>query len=123
MGKGSRIFFSDTRIDQVLFKIGTDPELRTLIDDYAAPLLSYDQLRDIDLLGTFLAYQRNQNNVSQTARVLHLHRQSLLYRLRKIEALTGLSLANPDDVFLLDLSIRTSLVNRHMNEANGAQYE
>ncbi|MBM7841256.1 purine catabolism regulator [Alkalihalobacillus xiaoxiensis] len=123
LGKGSRIFFSDTRIDQVLFKIGTDPELRTLIDDYAAPLLSYDQLRDIDLLGTFLAYQRNQNNVSQTARVLHLHRQSLLYRLRKIEALTGLSLANPDDVFLLDLSIRILLVNRHMNEANGAQYE
>lgn len=114
LGKGSRIFFTDTRIDRVLFKIGEDPELRTLIDDYAAPLVSYDQLREIDLLGTFVAYQRNQNNVSQTARVLHLHRQSLLYRLRKIEALTGLSLANPDDVFLLDLSIRTSLVNRHM---------
>lgn len=114
MGPGSRIFYSDTRIDRVLNKIGEDLELRTLIEDYAAPLLSYDKQRGMDLIGTFIAYQRNQNKVSQTARVLHLHRQSLLYRLRKIESLTGLSLANPDDVFLLDLSIRTSMIKQNM---------
>ena len=38
--------------------------------------------------------------------MLNLHRQSLLYRLKKIESLTNLSLDNPDDVFLLNISIK-----------------
>ncbi|MFB4166322.1 helix-turn-helix domain-containing protein, partial [Alteribacillus sp. JSM 102045] len=42
---------------------------------------------------------RNRGNVSQTARELNLHRQSLLYRLRKIETLTGCNLVNSDDTF------------------------
>ncbi len=47
-----------------------------------------------------------KGNVSKTARELNLHRQSLLYRLKKIEALTNRSLSNTDDLFLLNLSIR-----------------
>ena len=58
------------------------------------------------LIKTFTVYTKNKGNVSQTARELNLHRQSLLYRLRKIEALTKLSLIDPDDLFLLDLSIK-----------------
>ncbi|MFB4214237.1 PucR family transcriptional regulator [Shouchella sp. JSM 1781072] len=114
LGKGSRIYYSDTKIDRVLHKIGEVDELKALIEGYVTPLIDYSTLREIDLIGTFIAYQRNQNKVSQTARVLHLHRQSLLYRLRKIESITGLSLANPDNLFLLDLSIRTYQISENM---------
>ncbi|MFD2511963.1 helix-turn-helix domain-containing protein [Halalkalibacter alkalisediminis] len=55
---------------------------------------------------TFTTYHHNRGNVSQTARELNLHRQSLLYRLRKIEALTNCSLDDADDLFILDLSTR-----------------
>jgi PucR family transcriptional regulator, purine catabolism regulatory protein len=68
-------------------------------------LIHYSKERQIDLLHTFMTYHANKGNVSQTARTLNLHRQSL-YRLRKIEALTGCSLDNADDLFLLDLSTR-----------------
>ncbi|MFB4166334.1 helix-turn-helix domain-containing protein, partial [Alteribacillus sp. JSM 102045] len=54
---------------------------------------------------------RNRGNVSQTARELNLHRQSLLYRLRKIETLTGCNLVNSDDTFLIDLSIRLHMIS------------
>ncbi|MCM2675651.1 PucR family transcriptional regulator [Alkalicoccobacillus plakortidis] len=101
-----RVFYSDTRVDRVLQAMGEYPELRDVVTDIIKPLYQYDQQRNMDLIGTFTTYHRNQSKVSQTARVLHLHRQSLLYRLRKIESLTQLSLANPDDVFLLELSIR-----------------
>lgn len=70
------------------------------------PLVEYDEKREMDLINTFIVYNENAGNVSQAARVLNLHRQSLLYRLRKIESLTNLSLTNPDDVFLLDFSIK-----------------
>ncbi|MDQ0206717.1 PucR family transcriptional regulator [Alkalicoccobacillus murimartini] len=101
-----RVFYSDTRVDRVLKAMGEYPELREVVTDIITPLYQYDKQRNMDLIGTFTTYHRNQSKVSQTARVLHLHRQSLLYRLRKIESLTQLSLANPDDVFLLELSIR-----------------
>ncbi|WDF05331.1 PucR family transcriptional regulator [Shouchella hunanensis] len=114
LGKGSRIYFSDTKIDRVMHKIGTVGEIKELITGYVQPLIDYSTMREIDLLETFIVYQRNQNKVSQTARVLHLHRQSLLYRLRKIETITGLSLANPDNLFLLDLCIRTYQINKNM---------
>lgn len=101
-----RIFYSDTRVDRVLQAMGDDPELYDVVLEVVTPLHRYDLKRNMDLIGTFTTYHRNQSKISQTARALHLHRQSLLYRLRKIESLTQLSLANPDDLFLLELSIR-----------------
>lgn len=101
-----RVFYSDTRVDRVLQAMGDDPELYDVVIEVVTPLSQYDLKRNMDLIKTFTTYHRNQSKISQTARALHLHRQSLLYRLRKIESLTQLSLANPDDVFLLELSIR-----------------
>ena len=41
------------------------------------------KVAEIELIDTFIAYQNQNGNVSQAARVLNLHRQSLLYRLKK----------------------------------------
>ena len=105
-GMGSQNLFADTKMDRILESLLDNNELKELADILLASLLHYSRERKIDLLKTFTAYHRNRQNVSQTARELNLHRQSLLYRLRKIEALTGYCLDNPDDVFLLDLCIR-----------------
>ncbi|MFQ7031480.1 MAG: helix-turn-helix domain-containing protein [Clostridium sp.] len=45
-------------------------------------------------------------NKSETARELNLHRQSLIYRLKKIEELTGLSLNDHDSLYLLESCLR-----------------
>ncbi|MGO4888961.1 PucR family transcriptional regulator [Anaerobacillus sp. MEB173] len=105
-GIGQRVSFSETRMDRILLSLSKNEELRSITLSTITPLLQYDEQRNMDLIETFVAYHQNQSKVSQTARSLNLHRQSLLYRLRKIEALTGLSLADPDDMFLLDLSIK-----------------
>jgi purine catabolism regulator len=105
-GAGQRVSFSETRVDRILLSLAENEELREITMATISPLVEYNTQRNMDLINTFVTYHQNQNKVSQTARVLNLHRQSLLYRLRKVEALTGLSLANPDDVFLLDLSIK-----------------
>ncbi|WP_157800993.1 PucR family transcriptional regulator [Bacillus solitudinis] len=98
--------FADTKMDRVLESIAEIDELKELSETLLVSLLHYSKERKIDLLYTFRTYHKNKSNVSQTARELNLHRQSLLYRLRKIETLTGCNLDNPDDVFLLDLSAR-----------------
>ncbi len=105
-GIGQTYRYSDTRLNRALLLINKEDELKEIIEQTIGSLLKYDKERGIDLVRTFITYSRNKGNVSQTARELNLHRQSLLYRLRKIEKLTDCSLDNPDEVFLIDFCIR-----------------
>ena len=105
-GAGERVSFDDTQLNCLLIHLANDDEVRDITLTTIKPLIDYEEKREMDLIHTFIAYDNQNGNVSQAARVLNLHRQSLLYRLRKIESLTNLSLDNPDDVFLLSISIK-----------------
>jgi PucR family transcriptional regulator, purine catabolism regulatory protein len=105
-GTGSRTFYKDTRINRLLLAVAEIDHIGKIVEDTVGPLAEYDRKRNTDLIETFITYNKYNGNVSQTARALHLHRQSLLYRLRNIETLTNLSLVQSDDVFLLELTIR-----------------
>lgn len=115
LGHGYRMNYLDTRLDRVLLSLAEHSEIKEIILDTLGALVKYDKQRNMDLIGTFIAYNRNQGNVSKTSRALNFHRQSLLYRLRKIESLTGLTLVDPDDLFLLDLSIKIWLIGSEKN--------
>ena len=105
-GVGKRTHFDDTRINRLLLNLAMVDEVQDVAMTTVYPLVEYDIKREMNLIKTFTVYTKNKGNVSQTARELNLHRQSLLYRLRKIESLTELSLVDPDDLFLLDFSIK-----------------
>ncbi len=111
-GPGNRTFYSDTRINRLLMTISQEENIHEIVKDTLKPLLEYDKKRQTDLIFTFKTYNKYKGNVSQTARELNLHRQSLLHRLRKIEALTHLSLIDADDSFLLELSVRLWMLNK-----------
>ncbi|MDQ6600516.1 PucR family transcriptional regulator [Bacillus salipaludis] len=106
-GIGNRVMYENTRIDRILLTLFQNQEMKEIITATVEPLVEYNKQRNLDLIDTISTYNHYQGNVSKTAKALFLHRQSLLYRLRKIEELTGLSLVDPDDLFLLDLSIKT----------------
>jgi PucR family transcriptional regulator, purine catabolism regulatory protein len=71
-----------------------------------APLEAYDEDTARGLVETLETFLRENGNTSSAARALFLNRHSLMYRLRKIEALTGRSLDRHDDRFIFELSIR-----------------
>jgi purine catabolism regulator len=71
-----------------------------------APLEAYDDDTARGLVETLETFLRENGNTTAAARALFLNRHSLMYRLRKIEALTGRSLDDHDERFLLELSIR-----------------
>ncbi|WP_148040409.1 PucR family transcriptional regulator [Brevibacillus fluminis] len=117
-GPGNRSTFTNTGIFRALNSLANSPEIQEITLSTIGSLLVYDQHKELDLVETLIAYIRNQMNVSQTSRALNLHRQSLLYRLRKIESLTDRSLIDPDDLFLLDLSIRLWTTGLVANKKN-----
>lgn len=103
---GDVLRFEETRLNRLLLQLASDETVRDITQSAIAPLIEYEQERDIDLIETFIVYDDEKRNVSQAARALNLHRQSLLYRLDKINKLTNLSVDNPDDAFLLNISIK-----------------
>ena len=103
---GYRNIYHNTSIYRLLSILSNDNDAQEIIMNIIGSLIEHDSENKLDLINTFKIYVENKGNVSQTARALHLHRQSLLYRLKRIEEITKLSLDNADDIFLLELCVR-----------------
>ncbi len=74
------------------------------------PIDSLDQ----ETLFTINKFFENNLNVSETARKLFVHRNTLVYRLEKIKKLTGLDLREFDDAitFKVALMVKKYLISR-----------
>ena len=69
------------------------------------PLARYDRERGSDLVKTLRMYFACGANASEAADKLFLHRNSMLYRLTRIEKLTGADLKNPRVGLMLQLGL------------------
>lgn len=90
----------------MLAGLAEDPEARRAADALLAPLLRYDEGTSRDLLRTLEVFLEENGNTSSAARGLFLNRHSLIYRLRKIEDLTGRDLSSHQDRFIFEVSLR-----------------
>lgn len=88
---------------QVFTELAKNKSIMKIVDKVLEDL-SHDN--SMDLLLTLNEYYLNNRNISKTAEKIYLHRQSLNYRLKKIESLTGLALDDPRESFLLELCIK-----------------
>ena len=61
-----------------------------------APLLAYDDERGTDLAHTLVVFVQLGGNIAGTAETLFLHRNSVAYRLQRIEEVCRLDVRNPD---------------------------
>ena len=71
------------------------------------PLVERDRERRSDLVRTLRVYFAAGANASEAADRLFLHRNSLLYRLERIQRLTGLDLRDPGARLALQLGLLT----------------
>lgn len=103
---GHRSTFKNTSQYRLLLSIAKNEETMTILKSVMAPLVNHDGHKEMELVNTLIHYVQYNGNVSQTSRAMNLHRQSLLYRLKKIETITGLSLQDSDDLMLLYLGAK-----------------
>jgi DNA-binding PucR family transcriptional regulator len=69
------------------------------------PLVEHDRERRSDLVKTLKVYFDVGANASEAADRLFLHRNSMLYRLSRVETLTGLNLKDPRARLALQLGL------------------
>ena len=70
------------------------------------PLSAYDKARGTPLLKTLEVYLQRHGNLRQSARDLHIHLNTLHYRLRRIGEVTGMDLKDADARLDLLLALR-----------------
>jgi DNA-binding PucR family transcriptional regulator len=91
-------------VETLLRGLADDPGLepfRALIE----PLEEHDRTRRSDLVRTLRTYFAAGTNASEAADRLFLHRNSMLYRLERIQKLTGLDLKDDRVALALQLGL------------------
>ncbi len=81
---------------------------RSLAERVLGAVVAYDASRDGRLLRSLRCFLEHNCSWSETARELGIHRQTLVYRLRKVEKLTGLRIDRTSDVVTLWLAVQAA---------------
>lgn len=74
---------------------------------------------DEDTLDTINRFFENNLNVSETARKLYVHRNTLVYRLEKVKKITGLDLREFEDAILFKVAV---MVKQYLDSQNTAKF-
>ena len=93
-------------VTDLLHDLRDAPEVDAFVDEQLGPLLADGSARGRVLLETLEAYLAAGGRKAVAARALHLERQSLYLRLRRIEELLGVSMDDEDAVLGLHLAVR-----------------
>ncbi len=82
----------------------------SLCEMFMKEVLGKGQLEELDeeTLATVQKFFENNLNISETARQLYVHRNTLVYRLEKLEKLTGLDIRTFEDALTLRIALMVS---------------
>jgi purine catabolism regulator len=106
LGAGRVVSFADLGLHRLLFAISGQPELVDFYDDTVGSLVDYDRRTGADLMATLDAFFLCLGSPTETAQRMHLHRNTVLYRLRRIEEIGGLKLDDAATRLNLQLCLR-----------------
>lgn len=102
------IFFANLGPMRILFSVKDLPHVNDFCREYIGKLVDYDSQNKTDLVATLVNYLNNDGNLRKTAQALFVHKNSVIYRIKKIEEITGLNLNSAEDRFLLMLAVKLS---------------
>ena len=98
--------YNSLGIYRLLAQLESQPAVMQFCQQIIGPLVEYDRSHNSNLVQTIDAYFNHHGNISQTAESLFIHRNTLLYRLDRIQELTGQSLEQSDMRLALHLSLK-----------------
>lgn len=89
-----------------LFGPRSPAEAQVIVDQVLDPLVSYDAKHQTDLLRSLTVFLRCNRSWKAATAELFVHKQTLIYRMRRVEELTGRNLSETADVAELWLALR-----------------
>lgn len=98
--------YTDLGVLRLLLPLEDAPALREFCQETLAPLIHADHHQSDGLLTTLDHWLAANGNLTEAARRLNLHRNTLMYRLHRIEELLGASLDDADRRLALHLALK-----------------
>jgi sugar diacid utilization regulator len=86
---------ADLGVIGLLLQLEDSSQLAAFAQRTLGPLLDYDQSHHTDLVETLRTYFACRNDRGRTATALHIHPNTVAQRLRRVEQLCGVELAEP----------------------------
>jgi sugar diacid utilization regulator len=99
------VALDDVLVDHML---RASPHARRILQETLRPLVDYDMARRAELVQTLRAYLSADTNLTRTARLLTVHPNTVVYRLRRIRELCGRDPHNMEDLQILFLALKLS---------------
>jgi DNA-binding PucR family transcriptional regulator len=101
--RGRAIALEDVLVDHML---RSSAHAQRMLDSVLGPLLEYDRLHQAELAETLRAYLAADANLTKSARLLNVHPNTVVYRLRRIQELTGHDPRAMDELLVLFLALK-----------------
>lgn len=108
---------SSPRIERLLWALRNDEALHAFLVRRLERLAGHDREHGTQFVATVESYCAHGGRIAETARDLHVQRQSLYKRIARIEELLGEPLSDPDTRLGLHLAIRTRRYHEALESA------
>lgn len=108
-GLGGVTVFADLGIHRLLVRVHDVGDLRDFAAQVLGPLLEHGKAGGTDYLTTLTVYFNENNSPQRTGRRLHMHPNTVAYRIRRIEEITGMNLGSYAD--RLSMQVALEIVN------------
>jgi DNA-binding PucR family transcriptional regulator len=95
---------------RLLLQVKRPRELQSFAESTLGVVHAYDGRHQTKLGSTLRSYMANRCNVAVTAQALHVHPNTVAYRLRRVEELLGLDLGDPEAMLHMQLALMIETV-------------
>lgn len=99
------LYIGDLGVYQLILALNDRDKLVTFCERTLGTLLEYDKRQQADLIKTLEAFFACHGNLSQTAEMLIVHRNTLLYRMNRINDIAQIDLNRPEIRLALHLAL------------------
>ena len=99
------LYIGDLGVYQLILSLADREKLMTFCERTLGALLEYDLRQHADLIKTLEAFFACHGNLSQTAEMLIVHRNTLLYRMNRINEIAQIDLNRPEIRLALHLAL------------------
>lgn len=107
MGGDTRICLYDSYAIYHIAKVCSQTaDLRTFYHPKLDILMEYDKEHNTSFTYSLYAYLKYSRNITEAAKALHLHRNSMIYHLKRIEEILGFPLTESSTLLHIELSFR-----------------
>src|SRR5699024_9125752 len=99
------VHYQDLLVHNFLLNVFSKDQMESFVETTLGDLYRYEQANKTQYLETLFTWINQNGNTSQTALVLYTHRNTVIYRLEKIEEILKTDLKDPNEILKYQLAL------------------